>query len=382
VSSRAGFATAAALVAITLAGCGSGTASSAPLYVSARGSDGGACTKARPCRSFDDAYRSARPGAVVLVKGGFYGRQTISQASGGRSGKRVVFRAAPKAKVRLSYLDVYGKHVEFQRMRTNGWYVHPGAHDVVFRSIRTTNSFYIVSASKVSVIGGSVGPGHDKAPQIKACNGCTTPPTDILVSGVRFHDWTKRTAGAHVDCLHVMAVDGLVVRGSRFRNCEHFDILFTRYGSAGTPTNVRIENNFLSCCRSGYYSLSLGGGHDETYRNFLIRNNSTDQAMSVCDDCTLAGNILFLSNVAPGIAGCDGRGVRGDYNVLAHGPRCGPHSKIAPSGFVDPVRMDFRLEKGAAAIDAGDPDSYPRRDIFSRRRPRGKAPDAGAYEAA
>jgi hypothetical protein len=39
------------------------------------------------------------------------------------------------------------------------------------------------------------------------------------------------------------------------------------------------------------------------------------------------------------------------------------------------------LSAGSAAIDAGDPSSYPSVDIDGQRRPLGAAPDAGADEA-
>jgi hypothetical protein len=53
---------------------------------------------------------------------------------------------------------------------------------------------------------------------------------------------------------------------------------------------------------------------------------------------------------------------------------------VAPNGFRDPDRHDFHLAAGAAAIDHGDPASYPKRDIQRQRRPHGRRPDAGADE--
>jgi hypothetical protein len=351
-------------------------------YVSTFGSDANRCTSARPCRSFDRAYRVARPGDVVVVRGSRYGSQTINvHAAKAGARRRVVFRPAKGARIVLDYLTVYGKHVEFRSMTTDGWYAKPGAHDVVFRRIRATAQIFITSASRIWVLGGSVGPGADGAPQIKACTGCRTPPRRIVFRGVRFHDWVRRTPGAHADCLHIMTVDGLRIMNSRFRNCEHFSILFTVYGDAGNPRNVLIQNNFMDCCRSGYYSLFLGGGHGEVWRNFLIRNNSTNKAMAVADDSQVAGNIRFLSNIAPAILNCQRRGVSGNYNVLQRRDRCGSRDRFAASGFMNTHALDFRLKRWAAAINHGHPTNYPRADIFGHRRPRGRAPDAGAHEA-
>ena len=69
----------AAAVAATLLFAGHGGSAATPpsLYVSAQGSDGAPCTQARPCLSFDRAYRIAAAGQVVEVAGGTYGTQTI-----------------------------------------------------------------------------------------------------------------------------------------------------------------------------------------------------------------------------------------------------------------------------------------------------------------
>ena len=44
----------------------------------------------------------------------------------------------------------------------------------------------------------------------------------------------------------------------------------------------------------------------------------------------------------------------------------------APSGFVDAAGSDMHLAPGSAAIDAGDPESYPARDRAGDPRPAGR----------
>ena len=58
----------------------------------------------------------------------------------------------------------------------------------------------------------------------------------------------------------------------------------------------------------------------------------------------------------------------------------GSHDKVAPSGFRNAAAVDFHLNAGAAAIDAGDPANAPATDIDGDARPAGSAPDAGADE--
>lgn len=146
-----------------------------------------------------------------------------------------------------------------------------------------------------------------------------------------------------------------------------------------TPTNVLIENNFLSCCGSGYYSVDLGGGHGEQYHNVTVRNNSSDQSMTVGTDNTLA-NVAFYNNDVPGIGGCDRSGVTVDYNVLFDASKkCGSHDLLVPSGFASAT--DFHLVAGAKAINAALASQSPATDIDGQTRPQGSAPDIGADEA-
>jgi hypothetical protein len=251
---------------------------------------------------------------------------------------------------------------------------------VTFRNIESTAGAFVTSASDVSAIGGSVGPGVNYSPEIKDDGGSSLPPRRILFDGVIFHDWTRNDNSSHVDCLHVMAVDGFVLRNSRFRNCEIFDVLFTRFGTTGSPRNVVVENNFFSCCRSGYYSLLLANGHGEQWSNFLIRNNSTDKPMSLGEGSTTArSRVVFRGNIGPyfNTLDCRAPGVSWDYNVWASGGRCGAHDMIAPSDFTDAGRQDFHLRPGAAAVRRGDPRSHPPSDIDGEPRPTAR-PDAGA----
>ena len=92
-----------------------------------------------------------------------------------------------------------------------------------------------------------------------------------------------------------------------------------------------------------------------------------------------ASGVQLVGNVSPLSAGqCDSR-YTWSHNVW-DGAKCGTTDKNAPDGFVNAATGDLHLTAGSAAIDAGDPASYPAVDAEGRARPRGAAPDAGAYE--
>ena len=295
------------------------------LYVAAGGSDSGSCSVAAPCGTLARAFSAAQPGASVVVQAGLVPRPGHPAEHEGFDATRHRLGTAAR---RFANLDIFGSHVEIRDVTTDGWYVKPGATDVVLRRVISTSPVFVTAASNVRVFGGQVyskDPYVHNGSQLKEDSG--VPPRNVLFDGVSFHDFRKDPASSdHVDCLHILAGNGVIVRNSRFWNCEHFDILFTQFGSAGSPTNVLIENNFLSCCGSGYYSLQLGGGHGEVWKNITVRYNSADKALNVDSANSIGGGIAFIANVAPhmptGI--CGRRGITVDYNVFAERPTLRP----------------------------------------------------------
>lgn len=352
-----------------------------PLVVDPGGNDSAACTTAAPCRSLDRAFRRALPGQTVGMLAGTYPRQVITADSRKTTARDVVVRPEPVgAPVTVGSIDDYASHIEFRDLRLTGSWRALEASDVTFRRVNAER-FVIASSQSVRVIGGRLGPSDNASNEIAPIAPSTTrPPRNILLDRVKIGGYHRTDGESHVDCLHTWGVDGLVVRRSRFFDCEHFDILFTWDGSAGPPRRVLVENNFLDCCRSGYYSVYVGG-QGAGYRDITIRNNSTDKPMGVRDTATVARDVRFLANVLPSFDGCGHSGVIVDYNVYSRGTRCGQHDRRAASRFVNPGRIDFHLRAGAAAINRGDPKSFPRVDIDGQRRPRGRKPDAGADES-
>ena len=372
------FASAAVIVALT-AGIGgaSSTLPSIQLHVSPQGSDAGGCTSSAPCASFDRAYHVATPGTTVVVQGGLYPAQTISRDQSKEStAENVVFQPAPRAKVQIAdELRVEGSHIEVRDISTPDWYAAPTAGYLVMRNL-DVDAFYITGSSHVSVLGGDVGPYENGASEVKACGGCTSPPHDILVDGVRFHDYT-RTNATHVECLHVYPVDGMVVRNSRFERCAIIDLGFFQYGSAGASRNVVIENNFFGApTAGGSYSVNIAASLKLPITNVLIRNNSSLATMWV-DTSGGTRGVRFIGNIGPRKPYHCYDGVEFSYNVW-DGTRCGPTDTNAPLGFVDPSRGDLHLLPHAAALGHGSLLDHPAEDIDGQLRPDRLAPDAGA----
>jgi chitodextrinase len=347
--------------------------SSASIFVAVDGSDSNPCTAAAPCASFGRAYRVADPGDVVEIAAGTYGGQWLDDDDSKASGPRVIFLPADGAVVKLTgQLDVQADHAEFRNLTIHGddARTYPSTDDVTFVNMRVA-AYYVVGSSSVSILGGEVGPQlNSDGTQIKPISKGATRPRNIVIDGVYYHDITRSAdSSAHVDCIQVMGVDGLILRNSRFRRCEARGIIATN--DFGRVENVLIENNWFDRTISSFFTVQV----TSDCSNALVRNNSALQAFhpSSCAD------IRYYANIVPR-DGC-GNGTWA-YNVMTNGQTCGATDVAAPSGFRDAANFDLHLVAGAAAIDRGHPASYPSSDIDGDVRPAGGAPDAGADERA
>ena len=169
-----------------------------------------------------------------------------------------------------------------------------------------------------------------------------------------------------------------------------FDVFLQKLpgGAAPTPSNILIENNFMQCCGSGYFAIRLADHAGTHWTNVTIRNNSFDKEINP-DGAVPYTNVKILGNIGPKLSFFTGAtggeaskpaGITANYNVWYSGSKVGAQDLVAPSGYVNAAAGDLHLKAGAAAIDNGDPASYPTRDIDGNGRPGGAAPDAGADE--
>jgi hypothetical protein len=367
-------------------------------YVAPSGSDSATCSRSAPCGSLKRAYRLATPGQTIELAGGTYADTSLPLDSTKRAAKDVVFAAAAGARPRFSAaLHIGARHVELRGLELlDTVWIDETAQNVTLRG-NTIKNFQVFSSGaqaphNISFIGGSAGPSVDDNNRI-ASNGTSTTasPTNILIDSMRIHDFTLSPgSAAHVECLQVWAVNGLTIRNSHFSNCEVFDVFLQKLpgGVGPTPSNILIENNFMQCCRSGYYAIRLADHPGTQWQNVTIRNNSFDKEINP-DGGVPYANVKIVGNIAPrlsffsGASGAEApkpAGISVDNNVWYSGSKVGADDLVAPSGYTNTAAGDLHLKPGAAAINSGHPTDHPATDIDGDTRPFGSAPDAGADE--
>jgi hypothetical protein len=354
-----------------------------PLAVSLSGSDMASCTQARPCASFQRAFDVARPGQKVIVAAGSYRTQRLA---GTKSGPKVVFQPARGAKVYVNEFHIYADDLELSNFSTSYWDTHGSANNVTLRRINT-GPFIIFGSSNVKVIGGDIGPSYGNGRPTNDAfityeNG-TTAPHNIVIDGAYFHDFKLGYDGDHGQCLQVVGGIGITIRNSRFQRCDIYSIFFTQWAGPDPPSNVLLENNFFDkstnygsytkCCT--YYSVQFAA-HMSNFTNITVRNNSSRQDFSF-EDGPPVRNVSVIANVAPNRT-CN-QGIDYEYNVWS-GRRCSRTDRSGNSGFINAPKFNLHLKPHSAAINHGDPSSFPRLDIDGQRRPRGRTVDAGADE--
>ncbi len=309
------------------------------------------------------------------MAGGSYPGQRIDAAPKAH-GPKVVFRPVSGAKVTFESIRVTrGSYIEFRGFRVlDDTYNEPGAQWISYRYI-SMRQFFIRGADHITYRSANIGPNasDDGMNWITAAYQTHDAARDIHLNRVRIHGFTKHNSGAHIDCIGIDDVDGLSITNSRIWNCEHFALLFGKDASSDRAArNVLIQNTFLDCCISGYYSIGLG----DVEGPMKIRFNSLTLGMGwlggSVKGVTIDSNVIANNNSA----NCANAVWR--YNVVANGSACG--GRRAATAFRDPpTNLHLRTRK-AAAVGYGNPGSHPATDIDGQKRPKGRRPDAGADE--
>jgi hypothetical protein len=292
--------------------------------------------------------------------------------------------------VEVAAFDVYADQVELRDFKTDGFQTFAETDGFTARNL-DISLFGIYGSSNVSILGGDIGPSYRNGPNGQStyvsyitygANG-TVKPRNILIDGAYVHDYRRAHGDEHIECIHVVGGDGITIRNSRFVRCDVFNIFFTKWAGPEPPKNVLLENNFFDkptldgaygvCCT--YYAVHFSD-HMGRFENITLRYNSAGNSEFSLGQGPKS-NVNFIANV--GVRGSCPTDITFAYNVW-DSRKCGKTDRRDSNPFVDASKSNLHLRPGSAAINAGDPKTFPRRDIDGQRRPAGKRPDAGADE--
>ena len=251
--------------------------------------------------------------------------------------------------------------------------------DITLQNMQTQT--FITNAHELNVLGGDYGnyappcapgstyPAVDNA-TVSPANGQT--PTDILIKGVTFHDYSSVNCPAsHMDCLQVAGAIRLTISGNKFYRCRVQDLILT--GDFGVMDNITVEQN--------WFGPTVGGGESMDWNptrecpGAIVRYN-TFVDTGVEFDCSRDRSGKYYGNIVPRLSDFDcgtKQAVQWD-NVADTGTataECGRGSYVARDGEVDMVNRaagDYHLTANSEARGRGDRNNFPPTDIDGKRR--------------
>ncbi len=333
------------------------------LWVSPAGNDASPGSRARPLREVARAARLVTPGSVVHVAPGTY--QAVRSSNGGHPGAPVVFRSERPGAARI---EAHGA-VTAWRISAD-WVTLQGFS---LSGARWNGILTIASHGRFE---------HNHVHDIRAPS-CARGGAGIVVESYTAVD--NDTTGNLVDDVRAPGDCGLL-HGIYYQS----------------PHGGRITNNVVAST-SGWGIHLWHNARDITIANNTVVDNAqggiavggslegNDRRPGRATDVTVTNNVV-VDNGGAGIAelGRVGRNTyvdnltfgnaEGGYG-LAHGRLPSQRVEAEPR-FVDARTGDFRLQAESPGVDAGTALGAPSLDRNGVPRPRGRAVDVGAYEAA
>jgi hypothetical protein len=339
------------------------------LYVSPSGSDSTTCTRARPCRTLGRADALARPGTIVRVAPGRYGRATLTASGTAAAPIRwlSVRRWAAKLSAHgggpVTVAEISGKHVDFQNFDVTG---SGGAGTV---GIDVSGSYSEAIGDRVHNLGvpctGDGGAGIDLSGSAvgRGQAAIRNLVTDI---GAGPRDGQCRIiAGIYASVPGVKILVNIIARAVGDG--------ITSYHRA---TDLVIANN--TSVENGGYGILVGGSlppfnHDSAVVNNIAAFNALGGIVECCAASPPSGGD-YLNNLTYGNRRVDGPDFDSPPTRLSATLHKDPRLRNASAG-------NYHPRPGSPALGTGTSVDAPQFDFDGRVRPRGAAFSRGAFSS-
>lgn len=210
-------------------------------HVAAEGT--GDCLAA-PCRTLDAAYQRSRPGDVIELAAGTYPAQVVADRAVAAEGPNVVARPAPGAVVNIGPVDVGGPGLTLEGLTLSGVTLRATAHrSGVDRATFTGTGQHatLFAATGLFVTRSRLTGGFD-SDRLQVHGSVDALVEGNLIGGTTLSPGSR----SHVDCIQVLAADGLVVRGNVIFGCAG-QAVFVQ-STFGPVQRVHFERNWVQDC--------------------------------------------------------------------------------------------------------------------------------------
>lgn len=341
------------------------------LYVAITGSDSNSGSQSSPFRTLQFAANIARPGTTIHVAPGTY-RENVTTNAQGQVAARIRYLSETKWGAKI-----IGRGTE-SMWTNNGSYTDIVNFDISGSGrlgILNLASWTIISGNHVhdlAVSGGCTGDGG------AGINNANYASSDDDIIGNVVHD-----IGIPGACNRVHGIYSSNLRGRIYNNIVYRASAFGIHLWHAANNVIIVNNTVFSNGANG-----MGGG--------IVIGSGDSPRSVVLDNTKIVNNIVYNNPAASIKEYCYvGKNCTGANNVIAnnlvHGNGSGISLRLgAASGTIDadPQFIDYQangtgsyhLKITSPAINAGLSSYAPLIDIDNTVRPRGSAPDIGAYE--
>jgi uncharacterized protein YjdB len=333
------------------------------------GSDGNAGDSLHPFQTVQHAADQVNAGDMVMVRNGVYtgdGNAVLAISRGGTAGSPVVFKSVNKWGAVLdgqNNLSADVVEIGVDHVRVEGFEMKGSNHYGIDPSTGTND---------IQIAGNNV---HDVGRYCESSgiglSAIDAYSNNMIIEGNWVHDIGRFAAGEN----------GCQPGNDYWMNHDH-----GIYNGQGT--NIIIRNNVFYNITRGWGIQRYGSTVDQLYivnNTFAFPNPNRDGQIILAATTTnlfIENNIFYLPGQNVGISGTQSGAII-DHNLstgTVGGGGTGTNIENTDPLFVNPSTLDFRLQAGSPAIDAGLALNIVLNDFLGTLRPQGAGWDIGAYE--
>lgn len=383
-----------------------------------------------PFKSITKALPYLQPSDTLYIMTGTYGvSSTINFATSGKPGKYITIKALANNTPVLyasgnnyNAVSITGSYIKFDGIELKG----DNANLTLTGAMASYNSS-IAATPQLSGVYNTNALGINGVTHVEVRNckihdfpaagiGCGTSDYITLDNNTIYNNsWYTIYASSGISVINPVNSDAVtgykifITNNKVFNNKTQVPWINTKALSDGNGIICDINaHNVNNDPNSGYNGRTLvennisvnngGGGVHAFFANHvdIINNTAYNNGIVVgypdidvqsCDDTKIINNIMYARTGGKAQDNYKSTNFTVDYNIYYNGTNAttGTHDKVANPLFINPstdiTLANFQLTSGSPAVNNGSTTIFSPYDILGIARPKGAAPDCGAYES-